>query len=138
MTRKEEMLEETIDGIRAAVAADPDLRAAEEGETRIRKKIAELEREKDTATTRVISPIYAEAIRQIRKSNPHRTLFVGPGKWNSLDEVPDLRLPDDSNLVVTVHCYDPFYFTHQGASWTMPDTATTGLVYPGPPPSPMR
>jgi hypothetical protein len=52
--------------------------------------------------------------------------------------VPNLLLPDnDSNLVVTVHCYDPFLFTHQGASWTLPDTATAGLVYPGPPPTPV-
>jgi endoglucanase len=93
---------------------------------------------KDAATTTVIAPIYAGAIRQIRKTNPQRTIFVGPGKWNSLDEVPALRLPDDdANLIVTAHCYEPFLFTHQGAGWTLPDTATKGLVYPGPPPAPV-
>lgn len=92
---------------------------------------------KDAATTEAMNPIYAEAIKIIRETNPNRTIFVGPGKWNSLDEVEKLQLPaDDRNLVVTVHCYDPFLFTHQGASWTMPDTITTGIVYPGPPPSP--
>lgn len=94
---------------------------------------------KDAATTEVMNPIYAAAIREIRKTNPRRAIFVGPGKWNSLDEVAKLKLPDhDRNLIVTVHCYDPFLFTHQGASWTMPDTATTGIVYPGPPPSPSK
>jgi endoglucanase len=32
-----------------------------------------------------------------------------------------LKLPDDPNLLVTFHYYDPFPFTHQGATWTGPD-----------------
>ena len=43
----------------------------------------------------------------------------------------------DSNLVVTVHNYDPFYFTHQGASWTKGQTATKGIIFPGPPKTPL-
>jgi endoglucanase len=93
---------------------------------------------KDAATTEVINPIFAETIRQIRRIDPQRTIFVGPGKWNSIGELPNLRLPDDDqNLVVTVHNYDPFYFTHQGADWTGPDTKLTGILFPGPPPSPL-
>lgn len=92
---------------------------------------------RDAATTEVMNPIYAEAIQVIRKSNPKRTLLVGPGKWNSLDEVEKLKLPADSNLIVTVHSYEPFLFTHQGAQWTQPETATVGIVYPGPPPTPV-
>jgi endoglucanase len=93
---------------------------------------------KDAATTAVLNPIHAEAIRQIREISPARTLFVGPGQWNSITELGNLRLPDtDENLIVTVHCYDPFLFTHQGASWTLPDTATTNLVFPGPPATPV-
>ena len=94
---------------------------------------------KDAATTEVINPVWAQAIKVIREKHPDRRIFVGPGKWNSLDEVPKLRLPeDDQNLVVTVHSYEPFYFTHQGASWTMPDTATTGIKFPGPPEEPIQ
>jgi endoglucanase len=90
------------------------------------------------ATTEVMNPIYAEAIRLIRQSNPGRTIFVGPGKWNSLDEVEKLKLPeDDRNLIVTVHSYEPFKFTHQGASWTGTDVSTTGIIYPGPPAQPL-
>lgn len=93
---------------------------------------------KDAATTVVLNPIYEEAIRQIRQSNPTRTILVGPGQYNSIDELGSLLLPDsDSNLVVTVHCYDPFLFTHQGASWTGSDTATTGVQFPGPPATPL-
>jgi hypothetical protein len=36
-----------------------------------------------------------------------------------------------------VHCYDPFYFTHQGATWTGGETPMTGIVFPGPPATPL-
>ena len=93
---------------------------------------------KDAATTEVINPIFAEAIRQIRQIAPRRTIFVGPGRWNSIGELPKLLLPDDDqNLIVTVHTYDPFYFTHQGADWAGPDTKVTGIQFPGPPSRPL-
>ena len=93
---------------------------------------------KDAATTEVVNPIYAETIRQIRRVAPKRTIFVGPGRWNSVLELPKLRLPDDDqNLIVTVHNYDPFYFTHQGADWAGPDTKVTGILFPGPPDRPL-
>src|SRR5436309_7744946 len=93
---------------------------------------------KDAATTSVLNPIYASAIRIIRKTNPRRTIFVGPGKWNQASELPNLRLPDDDeNIIVTVHCYDPFYFTHQGATWTSSEVKSLqGIVFPGPPSRP--
>ena len=94
---------------------------------------------KDAATTERINPIYALAISAVRETNPDRTIFVGPGRWNSLDEVPKLELPEnDQNLIVTVHCYDPFLFTHQGADWTGSATETTGIIYPGPPERPIQ
>jgi len=90
------------------------------------------------ATTEVMNPIYAAAIARIRTIAPDRLIFVGPGDYNRIAELEKLTLPAaDSNLVVTVHDYEPFYFTHQGAHWTHPATATTGIVYPGPPPTPL-
>ena len=86
---------------------------------------------KDAATTEVVNPIFAETIQQIRQIAPRRTIFVGPGRWNSVAELTKLRLPDDDqNLIVTVHNYDPFYFTHQGADWAGPDTKLTGILFP--------
>ncbi|HEX3448120.1 MAG TPA: glycoside hydrolase family 5 protein [Isosphaeraceae bacterium] len=93
---------------------------------------------KDAATTEVINPIFAEAIRQIRRIDPKRTIFLGPSKWNSISELAKLQLPDDDdNLIVTVHNYEPFYFTHQGATWAGPDTKVTGILFPGPPAKPL-
>jgi len=93
---------------------------------------------KDAATTAVMNPVYARAISIIRQTNPKRTLFVGPGRWNNVSELKNLVLPaNDDNLIVTVHCYDPFYFTHQGATWSGPDTKVRGIRFPGPPASPL-
>ncbi len=93
---------------------------------------------KDAATTEVINPIFAETIKVIRQVDPERTIFVGPGRWNNISELPELRLPDDDqNLIVTVHSYEPFYFTHQGATWSGPDTKVTGIRFPGPPDKPL-
>jgi endoglucanase len=92
----------------------------------------------DAATTAVLNPIYAQAIREIRKTNPHRAIFVAPGDWDSVFELPNLRLPDnDDDIIVTVHCYLPMLFTHQGASWA-PDTEVTGVFFPGPPREPLH
>ncbi len=95
---------------------------------------------KDAATTEVVNPIFAETIHQIRRTDPNRTIILGPGRWNSIGELPKLSLPDsDLNLIATVHCYDPFQFTHQGADWTgdSPDRRVTGIVFPGPPATPL-
>jgi len=62
---------------------------------------------------------FAEALAIIRKINPARTVIVGPAFWNSINHLADLKLPEsERNLIVTVHFYEPFAFTHQGASWT--------------------
>lgn len=91
------------------------------------------------ATTEVMNGIYAEAIAEIRKTNPKRTIFVGPSRWNQASELPLMLLPDnDDNLIVTLHCYDPFFFTHQGASWVSRSDSVTGVVFPGPPKEPLK
>ncbi len=59
----------------------------------------------------------ARALNAVRKSNPDRIVVVGPVDWNAAKGLSSLKLPNDANLVVTVHNYQPFSFTHQGASW---------------------
>ncbi len=59
-----------------------------------------------------------KALAVVRRSNPTRQVVIGPAGWNSIDELPQLHLPqEDRNLIVTFHYYSPFQFTHQGASW---------------------
>jgi len=61
--------------------------------------------------------LFADLLAEVRKTNPTRIVVVGPTSWNSLHELSNLKLPADPNLLVTFHYYDPFPFTHQGASW---------------------
>ncbi|MEM1083498.1 MAG: glycoside hydrolase family 5 protein [Verrucomicrobiota bacterium] len=66
----------------------------------------------------LLNEIHAEAIAAIRESNPQRVIVLNPGSWSSSDMLGALRMPDDDNrIIVSIHCYDPFKFTHQGASW---------------------
>ena len=58
-----------------------------------------------------------EAIDTIRASQPGRTLVVGTSPWGGYSGLGVLRLPADSNLIVTVHYYEPHSFTHQGADF---------------------
>jgi len=90
----------------------------------------------ENATTELMNPIYAQAIAEIRHTNPHRTLFAEPANWGNIEELKNLVLPPDDNVIVSVHCYEPFPFTHQGASWTS-GAPVTGLVFPGPPAHPL-
>ncbi len=91
----------------------------------------------ENATTALMNPIYARAIAEIRASNPKRTIFVEPGGWGGIGDLKNLVLPPDDNVIVSTHCYDPFFFTHQGTSWTGDDYKQTGILFPGPPAQPL-
>jgi endoglucanase len=62
----------------------------------------------------------ARALRVVRKTNPDRVVVIGPTGWNAAGDLPRLKMPNDSNLIATVHNYAPFRFTHQGAEWVSP------------------
>jgi endoglucanase len=91
----------------------------------------------DALDTATVSSCYVPAIAAIRRSNPARILLASPGRWSSIGELDTLRLPDnDDRIIVTVHTYEPFYFSHQQAGWAGLQ-ALRGIVYPGPPPAPV-
>lgn len=60
------------------------------------------------------------ALAQVRATNPTRPVVIGGSHWGGVPSLATLRLPDDPYLVVTVHSYEPFDFTHQGATWLAP------------------
>ena len=63
---------------------------------------------------------------------------MSPGRWGSVNELDQLRLPDtDERIIVTIHCYEPFQFTHQGAGWVGYQDLR-GIIYPGPPATPYQ
>ena len=71
----------------------------------------------DKLTPELWNVFMADALKTIRKSNPTRAVLVGPGDYNGLGAIPKLKLPDDKNIILSVHYYNPFQFTHQGAEW---------------------
>lgn len=65
-----------------------------------------------------------EALTTIRASDPTRLVVVGPTHWNAATALPSLKLPADPHLILTIHHYEPFDFTHQGAEWVSPRRPT--------------
>jgi endoglucanase len=70
----------------------------------------------------------------VRETNPTRPVIVGPAQWNAIRASDRLELPTgDHNLIATVHYYDPFEFTHQGASWVPGSDKWKGRKWTGAP-----
>jgi endoglucanase len=68
----------------------------------------------------------------VRASNPHRTLIVGGGEWNSSRGLEMHKFPEsDPNIIGTFHYYDPMSVTHQGAEWVTGSTAWLGTKWTG-------
>jgi endoglucanase len=67
----------------------------------------------------------ARLLAAVRASNPTRVVLIGPGDWSHPRALPALRLPQDAYLIVAIHSYDPFEFTHQGVTWR-PNPFPTG------------
>lgn len=85
----------------------------------------------------LLNEVHAEALEAIRRSNPERIVVVNPGGWSVVGSLGALRLPDgEERVIVSVHCYEPFEFTHQGAGWVGLEPLT-GVVFPGPPEKPL-
>jgi len=74
----------------------------------------------------------AQATAIIRKTNPNRTLIIGPGNWNGIESLATLKLPEnDRNIIATVHFYHPMTFTHQGAPWSKDTKDLSGIKWMG-------
>jgi endoglucanase len=77
------------------------------------------------------NPLLVEALTEIRQRHPDRWVIVGPDQWNSIHALSNFELPEsDQRLIVSVHYYLPFAFTHQGAGWVTP-RLPTGVKWGG-------
>lgn len=72
-----------------------------------------------------------EALAKVRETNTDRKVIIGPVNWNQFTYINELELPEDDNLIVTIHYYEPFHFTHQGASWVSGATNWIGTTWDG-------
>lgn len=71
----------------------------------------------DKLTAELWNELLPQALDIIRQSNPNRTVVIGAAEWGGVPGLLKLEIPEDGNLIITVHYYEPFRFTHQGASW---------------------
>ena len=71
------------------------------------------------------APVWHElqqkTVTAVRSIDPNRTIMVSGIGWGGIEGLEKLPILPEHNLVYSAHCYDPFQFTHQGASWTGPD-----------------
>jgi endoglucanase len=88
----------------------------------------------DTSWNDVMLP----AIRAIRATNPRRLLIVDAVFWADPTKLSTLTLPDDANIMASIHLYEPKLFTFQGQDWMGPAYLTTGVIFPGPPATPIN
>ncbi|GJM28353.1 MAG: hypothetical protein DHS20C17_09880 [Cyclobacteriaceae bacterium] len=64
----------------------------------------------------------------IRSVDDTHYIVIGPAGWNSFHNLDAMPVYAQEKLIYTFHFYDPFIFTHQGASWTDPSMAPLGQV----------
>jgi aryl-phospho-beta-D-glucosidase BglC (GH1 family) len=71
----------------------------------------------DTYRWQGIQSLVAE---QIRSAAPNHTIIACGARWSGLEDLLRLQPLALANIIYTFHDYEPFAFTHQGATWTDP------------------
>ncbi len=78
--------------------------------------------------------IQATLAAVIRHAAPQNTIIATAAHYSGIPDLLMLEPLADSNVIYTFHDYEPFPFTHQGATWTMPEVRPEhGIPYPSTP-----
>ncbi|MCX7987002.1 MAG: glycoside hydrolase family 5 protein [Bacteroidales bacterium] len=76
--------------------------------------------------------LFGKALAAVRKLEPTRVIVIGSNMWQTVQNVPLLKLPDnDTNLIISFHFYSPLLLTHYKASWTPLKYFNGKVSYPG-------
>jgi endoglucanase len=75
--------------------------------------------------------LLAECFSAIRETEPERLIVIGSNRWQSAGTFDVLKVPDDPNIILSYHFYEPFLLTHYHASWTGLKDYTGPVHYPG-------
>ena len=68
-------------------------------------------------------------IAAIRESDSTHSIIFGDVNWYGIDQLARRTPFSDTNVIYSFHDYEPFIFTHQGASWANMGS-THDLPYP--------
>lgn len=75
-----------------------------------------------------------QLVREVRKVAPKHTLILTGPNWGGPAGLAKLVPVDDDNVVYSFHFYEPYVFTHQGATWAGPTyRPLRGVPYPSDP-----
>ncbi|HEY1498679.1 MAG TPA: glycoside hydrolase family 5 protein [Acidobacteriaceae bacterium] len=78
--------------------------------------------------------IEATVVDAIRQVAPHNTIIASGAHWSGLPDLLVLEPLADPNIIYTFHDYEPFPFTHQGATWANPEVRPERAIpYPSTP-----
>ncbi len=80
-------------------------------------------------------PVQEKLVRAIREAAPDHYIIAGGEGWNSIDGLKQLQPYNVSRVIYNFHFYDPFLFTHQGATWAgwLPALLGENIPYPSTP-----
>lgn len=62
----------------------------------------------------LLNEYFEKALKIIRKTNLNRTVIIGPYNYYQIDYLEKLQIPDDPNIMVSFHYYEPNDFAFQG------------------------
>lgn len=74
----------------------------------------------DQATAQFMNRINQLLVTVIRETNPKRWIIFGGAQWGSLGGLLESLPPKARRVIASFHYYDPFSFTHQGATFVEP------------------
>lgn len=78
--------------------------------------------------------VQGRLIATIRAAAPQHTIIATADHYSGLTDLLTLEPVADHNVIYTFHDYEPFPFTHQGATWTMAEVRPLrGVPYPSSP-----
>ncbi len=98
---------------------------------RSKKVFYEILNEPNTLAASDWAKIQQKVVDTIRTCDTIHTIVVTGADWGGISGLTALKKLSDPNLLYSFHFYDPFLFTHQGASWASPSMIDlAGVPFP--------
>jgi hypothetical protein len=82
-------------------------------------------------TIQLYNQFQREALRKIRETNPNRIVVITVAGWSDFSYLAAADIPDDPNLIFTLHNYSTHEITHQASFLGEYSNAWLGTVWSG-------